>query len=263
MLVTIARYLRYMPSIVKKLKICHRHSLLLDEATPDQLNMSLHAWSIFKRQQGYLRSLIENKCVDAHGNPIPWYNYPAIEQLSKWNFTDCDILEYGSGNSTLWWMKRAKSVTSIENSTEWYEYVSKQVTDNCKIVLSSVEMDREDEEQIKDYVECIDELGTFDVIIIDGVNKEGVRMQCARRALDHLKRGGILIIDNSDWLPDTCRMIRDRGFIEIDFSGLGPLLTHAETTSFFFGSEIRIKPKMETHPGFAIGGLKLYSDQRY
>jgi len=263
MLVTIARYIRYMPSIIKKLIICHRHSLLLDEATPSQLNQSLHAWGIFKRQQGYLRSLVENQCVDSHGNPIPWYNYPAIEQLSKWDFKECDILEYGSGNSTLWWMRRARSVTSIENSMEWCEYVSRQVTDNCRILLSTVDMDRDDETQIKNYVECIDPLGTFDVIIIDGVNKEGVRMKCARRALDHLKPGGLFIVDNSDWLPDTCKMIRDQGFIEMDFSGLGPLVVHAETSSFFFKPDIRIRPRTEIHPGFAIGGLKLNSDRQY
>ena len=261
MLVTIARYIRYMPSILKKLNVCHRHNLFLDEATPDQLNKSLHAWGIIKRKQGYLRSLIENKCVDSLGNPIPWYNYPALEQLSKWDFSDCDILEYGSGNSTLWWMQRARSVTSIENSMEWYDYVSKQVTDNCRILLSPVDMDREVETQIQDYVECIDQLGTFDVIIIDGVNKGGVRMNCARRALGHLKPGGLFIVDNSDWLPDTCEMIRDQGFVEIDFSGLGPLVTHAETSSFFFRPDIRIKPRTEIHPGFAIGGLTLNSDR--
>jgi len=124
-------------------------------------------------------------------------------------------------------------------------------------------MDRDDETQIKNYVECIDPLGTFDVIIIDGVNKEGVRMKCARRALDHLKPGGLFIVDNSDWLPDTCKMIRDQGFIEMDFSGLGPLVVHAETSSFFFKPDIRIRPRTEIHPGFAIGGLKLNSDRQY
>lgn len=261
MIVTIARYLRNMPLILKKLSVCNKHSLLLDEATPEQLNKSLRSWRIFKREQGYLRSLVENKCVDSQGKPIPWYNYPAIEQLSKWDFKNSDILEYGSGNSTLWWMQRAKSVTSIENSIEWYEYVSKQISEQCTILLSPVDMDKDDDKQIKEYVKCVDELGVFDVIIIDGVNKTGVRMKCARQALGHLKPGGLFIVDNSDWLPDTCKMMRDSGFTEIDFCGLAPINDHAETTSLFFKPGFQVRPRTDMHPGYAIGGLQRNSDR--
>jgi len=258
---TIASYLYNMPLVIKKLSVCHRYSLLLDEATPEQLDKSLRGWRIFKREQGYLRSLVENKCVDSQGEPIPWYTYPAIEQLSKWDFKNCDILEYGSGNSTLWWMQRAKSVISIENSEDWHEYVSKQISEQCTILLKPVDIDREDEKEIKDYVGCVNQLGDFDVIIIDGVNNTGVRMKCARQALDHLKPGGLFIVDNSDWLPDTCKMMRGSGFTEMDFSGLGPMNSYAETTSFFFKPDFQIKPLTDTHPGYAIGGLQRNTDR--
>ncbi len=252
-------YVRHAPLIASKLKVAHKYSLLLDEATPEQLDKSLRAWRIFKREQGYLRSLVENKCVDCQGNPIPWYTYPAIEQLSSWDFKNCDVLEYGSGNSTLWWMARAKSVTSIENSTEWHEYVSRYVNKNCKMLLSPVDMDNDDERQIADYVGCVSKLGTFDVIIVDGVNKPGTRMECAKRALDHLNPGGLFIVDNSDWLPDTCKMMRDSGFLELDFKGLGPMNEYAESTSLFFKPDFKIKPRDDVHPGYAIGGLHKYS----
>lgn len=261
MLLSAARYLRHLPLILKKISVCHKHSFLLDEATPDQLNSSLCAWRIIKREYGYLRSLVENKCVDSQGQPIPWYTYPAIEQLSKWDFKSCEILEYGSGNSTLWWMERAKSVTSIENSKDWYEYVSGQISEKCTLLLSLVDMDRDDESQIKDYVTCVNQLGKFDVIIIDGVNKTGVRMRCARRALEHLKPGGLFIVDNSDWLPETCKMMREAGFLEIDFSGLGALNIYAETTSLFFKSDFQIRTRTDTHPGYSIGGLHRNSDR--
>jgi len=254
------RYVRNAPLIASKLKVTHKYSLLLDEATPEQLDKSLLAWRIFKREHGYLRSLVENRCVDAQGNPIPWYTYPAIEQLSSWDFQDSDVLEYGSGSSTLWWMERVKSVTSIENSTEWHEYVSKRVNEKCQVLLSPVDTDNDDEKQIADYVGAVSRLGTFDVIIVDGVNNPGVRMECARKALNHLNPGGLFIIDNSDWLPNTCRMMRDLGFIEIDFKGLGPMNVHAESTSLFFKADFTIKPRNNDHPGYAIGGLHMYSD---
>ena len=261
MLRTLLQYLANAPLITKKLKVAHKYSLLLDEATPEQLDKSLLAWRIFKREHGYLRSFVENKCVDSHGNPIPWYTYPAIEQLSSWDFRDCDVLEYGSGNSTLWWMERAKSVTSIENSVKWHEYVSMHVNGKCKMLLSPVNMNNDDEKQIADYIRCVSRLGTFDVIIIDGVNKPGVRMECARKALDHLNHGGLFIIDNSDWLPDSCRMMRDMGFLEIDFKGLAPLNVYAESTSLFFKPDFKIKPRNDVHPGYVIGGLHKYCDK--
>lgn len=258
---TLLRYARHAPLIIKKLQVAHKYSFLLDEATPEQLNKSLRAWRIFKREHGYLRSLVEKKCVDAKGNPIPWYTYPAIEQLSSWNFQDCDVLGYGSGNSTLWWMNRARFVTSIEHSTEWHEYVSNQVKENCKMLLSPVDMESDDRKEIADYVGCVSKLGAFDIIIIDGVNKPGVRMECAQRALEHLKPGGLFIIDNSDWLPDSCKMMRNSGFLEIDFKGLGPMNEYAETTSLFFMPNFQIKPLNSVHPGYAIGGLQKNSEK--
>jgi len=258
----ILQYLRHAPSVVRKLPVLHKYNLLLDGASPEQLQTSLHAWRIFRQNRGYMRSLIENKCVDSQGKPIPWYTYPAIEQLSSWDFGDCDVLEYGSGNSTLWWMNRAKSVTSIESSPPWYEYVSKAVKDNCTMLLSPVDMDTDDEKQLADYIQRVNQLGSFDVIIIDGVNKPGARMACTKEALSHLRPGGLFIVDNADWLPDTCKYMRDAGFMEIDFTGLSPLNTHAETTSIFFKADFRIKPKNQDHPGWAIGGLERYCDVR-
>lgn len=261
MLTNFARYLLHFPLVLRKLSVLHKHSLFLDEAAPEHLDVSLRAWRILKREHGYLRSLIERQCVDPQGKPIPWYTYPAIEQLSKWDFTDCEVLEYGSGNSTLWWLQHAKTVTSIENSREWHDYAVSQVGDRARLMLCPVDMDKDVETEIDRYVACVDELGSFDVIIIDGVNKPGVRQACARRSLDHLRGGGLFVVDNSDWLPETCRMMRDAGFFEIDFSGLGPLNGHAETTSLFFKSDFRINPRHSVHPGYAIGGLKRNLDE--
>ena len=261
MLRNMARYLRSLPIVARKVIVMHRHSLFLDEATPEQLNKSLRAWRIIKREYGYLRSLTENQCVNAGGEPIPWYTYPAIEQISKWDFSDCDILEYGCGNSTLWWAKQARSVTSIESAPEWYERVASKLPDNCEVILSPLDEDKEGLQQLNGYLETIDDLGFFDVIIIDGVNIPGGRLACTERALSHLKPGGLFIIDNSDWLPLTCQKMRDEGFFEIDFFGLGPLNDTAETTSLFFRKDFRIKPNSEVHPGNIIGGYPWNKDK--
>lgn len=254
MIKNLARYLAFLPTVIRKAAVLHRHSVFLDEATPEQLNKSLRAWRLFKREHGYLRSLVEQQCVDAQGMPIPWYTYPAIEQLSKWDFSKCDVLEYGSGNSTLWWAERARTVTSIESSPEWYRSVRSRAPKNCDVILAPVETDRPNAEQVQQYVNIVDSVGAFDVVVIDGVNLPSLRRRCVERSLSHFRTGGLLIVDNSDWLPLTCRDLRDRGFFEIDFCGLGPLNDFAETTSIFFRDDLGIRPRGETHPGHSVGG---------
>lgn len=260
MLQIVGSYLKALPTVARKLAVLHHHSVFLDESTPAQLNTSLRAWRVLKREHGFLRSLSEGQCVDAAGRAIPWYTYAATEQLSKWDFSACDVLEYGSGNSTLWWGERARTVTSIENSREWHEQVRIRVADNSRLILCEVDMKRPDPTEVERYVTAVDSLADFDVIVVDGVNLEGVRQACAMRALAHLRPGGLFIVDNADWLPETCRKMRAEGFIEMDFCGLGPLNGHAETTSFFFKGDFRIPPASETHPGFTLGGRRLNRD---
>lgn len=260
MLKTVGSYMKALPTVVRKFAVLHKHGVFLDEATPAQLNTSLRAWRVVKRDQGYLRSLSEGQCVDGQGHPIPWYTYPATEQLAKWDFSACDVLEYGSGNSTLWWGARARTVTAVENSQEWYEQVRPRLAENVTLLLREVDMEHPDPAQVERYVEAVDGLGEFDVIVVDGVNLEGVRQACAMRALGHLRPGGLFIVDNADWLPETCRKMRAEGFIEMDFCGLGPLNGHAETTSLFVKGDLRIPPAADTHPGFSVGGLRLDRD---
>lgn len=254
------RYLIHLPTVIQKLNVLHRYSVFFDEATPEQLEKSLQAWHLIKREYGFLKSLQENQCLDAHGQPIPWYSYPAIEQLSRWDFSDCDVLEYGCGNSTKWWAARAKSVTSIENQPAWFDKIQQNKPDNCALILAEVNDAAPEPEQIQNYIDKIDDLADFDVIIVDGVNHRGVRKKCVEKAIEHLRPGGLIIVDNADWLPATCRYLRENDFFEIDFTGLGPLNTYPETTSIFFNSGFRIKPASAIHPGYATGGLKFDSD---
>lgn len=58
--------------------------------------------------------------------------------------------------------------------------------------------------------------GAFDVVIIDGEASNLTRYRCTRHAVEHLHPDGLLILDNADWHPETCRFLRDAGFQEVD-----------------------------------------------
>ena len=51
-------------------------------------------------------------------------------------------------------------------------------------------------------------------------------------------------------------MMRDSGFTEINFCGLRPMNIYAESTSFLFNPDFKIKPLTGTHPGHTIGSLQ-------
>src|SRR6187399_2329614 len=63
----------------------------------------------FNRNHGVYRSLRSDEPVDASGERLPWFTYPAIEYLAAFDFSDRVLFEYGSGQSTLYWAKRFKS----------------------------------------------------------------------------------------------------------------------------------------------------------
>lgn len=46
-------------------------------------------------EQGLAVSVEKQLPIDKNGEPIPWYTYPSIEYLSKIDFSNLNIFEYG------------------------------------------------------------------------------------------------------------------------------------------------------------------------
>lgn len=172
---------------------------------------------------GQWRSVKERMAVDAKGTELPWYTYPAIEYLSTFDFKECEVFEFGSGNSSLFWANRARSVCSVEDNLEWFEVVSKEKRENQIIIHRANEIG---------YVKSLPEQGKmFEIIVIDG----NWRKQCVIEAIDCLKDDGMIVLDNSDrMIEKECgKLLREQGFIQMDFSGFGPINGYCWTTSVF------------------------------
>ncbi len=84
---------------------------------------SVWNWKILSIDFAQFSTMKRWECIDAAGDPIPWYTYPASEYLKQLDFSDKRVLEYGSGYSTIFWSRRAKHVVSIEDSPGWYEKI--------------------------------------------------------------------------------------------------------------------------------------------
>ena len=153
-------------------------------------------------------------------------------------------LSGGGGNSSLFFSKRVKSLKTIESDNKWYEYVLSQELPNCSISLESPDT----------YASILEKSQKkYDVISIDGDIYR--RFECAYYAVDALKDGGMIILDNSDWLPNTTSLLREKGFLQIDFSGMGPINTYAWCTSIFLHKNFSVPKKSSDQPGFVRGGL--------
>lgn len=196
---------------------------------------------------GQWQTIREWASVDAQGNPVPWYTYPAIEFLSHLELKDFNVIEYGSGNSTLWWAGRAKRVTSVEDDENWYVKIKNKISSDLCSIDYKLEIDPDK------Y--CIMASKKHDIAIVDGSHR--------RACLEHLYKidweGIMLILDNSDWYPKSVQFIQDNfGWVQIDFHGFGPINDYTWTTSIFINPERR-KELRYTKALESICGLKQVS----
>ena len=65
--------------------------------------------------------------VSQKGDPLPWYTYPCIDFLKYRDYSNKAILEFGAGQSTIWWGHRAASVISLEGDEAWLERLRPKV----------------------------------------------------------------------------------------------------------------------------------------
>jgi hypothetical protein len=176
--------------------------------------------------QGWFESFRAGLPVDARGEPLPWYTYPAIRFIGERVQPGMTVFEYGSGNSTLWWGRRVAQVCTCEHDRAWHDAMQPRFPSNVDAQFAPL-----DDSGL--YADAAVRSGRqYDVIVIDGRQ----RVQCARSAMRALKPGGVMIWDNSErdeYAPGQ-RSLQEAGFRRIDFWGMGPINTYGWSTSVFY-----------------------------
>lgn len=182
----------------------------------------------FLLETGWIDSHLRRTSVDADGKPIPWYRYAAIDFLAERVDIEQRVFEFGSGNSTLWWAARAKSVTAVEHDSGWAARVREDVPENVTLLEVPLETDGE-------YCRTAERTGErFDVIVIDGRD----RVNCARHCLDALADDGVIVWDDSRrrrYRPGLA-FLAEHGFRRLRFTGLGPIAANDGETSVLYRS---------------------------
>lgn len=175
---------------------------------------------------GWIKSFNNQLPMDKDNHPLPWVTYGFIDFISNRLDKNMDIFEYGSGNSTLWYGEKVKSVTSVEHDKNWFEKIHKNMSNNINLNYQELVYDGE-------YSRFANNLNKkFDIIIVDGRD----RVNCIKHSLSSIKENGIIILDDSErgQYKEGMNFLLNNNFKKIDFWGISPGLFYKKNTTIFY-----------------------------
>jgi hypothetical protein len=175
---------------------------------------------------GWFKSFSSKKPVDKENRPIPWFTFPSIDFLALRLNKKMTVLEFGSGNSTLYFAERVNQIISIEHNKSWYDNISKQTPANSKMIFVK-------DENPKTYLEPIKMSSIkYDIVIVDGI----YRNECLYESINYLTNSGVIILDDSERAEysEGINKILNQEFKRIDFWGISPGCLYRKSTSIFY-----------------------------
>lgn len=150
--------------------------------------------------------------------PVPRLSYGAINFLSAVLSPEVRVLEFGSGDSTIWFSGRAGSVTAIEHDAHWAKRLPP--LSNVRVLITSCAGSWYDDDSSEAYSRAADAEGLFDLVVVDGM----ARTACAARAPSLLRPNGLVVLDDIDdhFVVPAQRFLESAGLDVIEFWGLRP-----------------------------------------
>jgi hypothetical protein len=143
---------------------------------------------------------------------LPWWVYDASDRVDQFLESlggQARVFEYGSGASTFWLSRRAAMVDTVEHHPGFAAFMSARCQDLPNVRVHHVPAVHAAQAPPKtpssrfghkdldftDYVAAIDAVpGKFDLLVIDGRAREA----CLAHAAPRVRRGGLVVFDNSD-----------------------------------------------------------------
>jgi hypothetical protein len=202
-----------------------------------------HAWRFLRsRSKDYL----------LHSDS-PWITFDAIDYLEQFMTPDYRVFEYGSGGSTLFWLRWTRNVVSVEHDAIWYQMMQKRLGENSPVDYRLIipgeltglpHPDPADPSHyasddppwrglsFREYVCQIDGFrdASFDVVLIDG----RARTSCADHAASKVRSGGLLIVDDAErvyYLTGAAEQLA--GFVRHRFTGCRPVNKWFSSTDIY------------------------------
>lgn len=138
---------------------------------------------------------------------LPWMPFQIHDFLSE--RLPARVFEFGGGGSTAWFNDQGCDVTTVEHDPEWADALSGAV--ESTVIHHPIKPAPDS------YIAAIEPLGSFDVVVVDGRH----RVECCRKAVEHVNPGGLLILDDS-WRDRYQPAVNEIDWPRQDFEGFQP-----------------------------------------
>jgi hypothetical protein len=157
------------------------------------------------RRPVYSARLLSYKFREIVHRNEPWISYEAVRYCETTLRRDQVGLEWGSGRSTKWFAQRLGRLLSVEFDPHWHGKVTKMAKGLANVECRFVPLEHpleeptaRDYDPVPAYVRVADEFAdnNLDFVVVDG----HYRCACVKQILKKIKPGGLLLIDNTDWM---------------------------------------------------------------
>jgi hypothetical protein len=227
------------------MKVVGRFTLALAQSSTQRKH--LLRW-LRSREPGYL---LNHAC--------PWITFDAIDHLEAFIGAErrsgrpVRVFEYGSGGSTLFWMRAgAAACVSVEHDETWSSLVRNRIDQgrvDYRLIPpetaaagdsgdpSDPRSHASDDQQYRSktfrrYAGAIDEFPDthFSIVLVDG----RARPSCVMHAVPKVMVGGLLVLDNADrdyYTRNTLSLLRD--YERLQYPGAAPVNAEFTQTDVF------------------------------
>lgn len=174
---------------------------------------------------GWINSYNQKLPIAKDGSPLPWVTYSFIEFIRN-KITNLEIFEYGSGNSSFFYTRYCKHLTSVEHEKEWYDKLLSTIPKNMTLIFAELS-DGE-----KYATSSVDTGKKYQMVIVDGRQ----RVNCIMKSINALTEDGVIILDDSERKEYIVgiNFLKKNGFKAIDFWGISPGLFYNKSTSIYY-----------------------------
>lgn len=182
----------------------------------------------FAYRTGHFRSSLQSRAQSASGEPLPWYTYPCIDFLAARRDRVRSVLEFGAGQSTLWWAARGARVVAFEGQREAFDHLRSRVPNCVDLCFTGLHGPEACLREVRARLAQSD-VRKFDVVVIGGL----YRGELTAVALEARAAAGIIVCDDSEGHGIHDRL-RDSGLNRVDFFGFAPGVVQPHCSSIYF-----------------------------
>jgi len=183
------------------------------------------------------KGLYENK---------PMLSLPFLDWFESYDFSKFDLVEFGSGNSTNYFAEKVKNVISFETDIDYYNNLKPKL-------LNNVDYRFIEKDNLENKTPNID-ISQKTIVFVDCAANRFL----TTKNIFNMGLPNIFILDNSEALKNTCKMIYEKGYLEIPFWGIRLMETQEACTSVFIKNNFKMVEKNYNY--FSVGSFITEND---